>query len=37
MSLPPAIVHLIGHPAVGKYTVAKALVAAADARRARAS
>ena len=29
MSLPPAIIHLIGHPAVGKYTVAKALVAAA--------
>jgi chloramphenicol 3-O-phosphotransferase len=25
----PAIVHLIGHPASGKYTVAKALVAAA--------
>ena len=29
MSLSPAIIHLIGHPAVGKYTVAKALVAAA--------
>jgi hypothetical protein len=26
-----AIIHLIGHPAVGKYTVAKALVHAADA------
>ena len=35
---PPAIVHLIGHPAVGKYTVAKALVAAAaDAGDAHAS
>jgi hypothetical protein len=29
MGHPPAIIHLIGHPAVGKYTVAKALVAAA--------
>ena len=29
MSLRPAIIHLIGHPGVGKYTVAKALVAAA--------
>lgn len=27
--LPSAIIHLIGHPAVGKYTVAKALVAVA--------
>jgi hypothetical protein len=27
--LPPAIVHLIGYPATGKYTVAKAVVAAA--------
>ena len=26
---PSAIIHLIGHPGVGKYTVAKALVAAA--------
>ena len=31
MAPPPAIVHLIGHPAVGKYTVAKALVGAAEA------
>ncbi len=30
MALPPAIVHLIGYPAAGKYTVAKALVAAAE-------
>ena len=38
VSLAPAIIHLIGHPAVGKYTVAKALVAAAaDSGRARAS
>jgi hypothetical protein len=29
--LPPAIVHLIGYPATGKYTVAKAVVAAARA------
>jgi hypothetical protein len=29
---PPAIVHLIGYPAAGKLTVAKALVAAAAAR-----
>ena len=29
MALPPAIVHLIGFPAVGKYTVAKALLPAA--------
>ena len=28
---PAAIIHLIGHPAVGKYTVAKELVRAADA------
>ena len=31
MPRPPAIVHLLGHPGVGKYTVAKALVAAAEA------
>ena len=31
MPLAPAIIHLIGHPAVGKYTVANALVAAAAA------
>jgi hypothetical protein len=31
MAHPPAIIHLIGHPAVGKYTVAKALVQAAAA------
>ena len=31
MGHPPAIIHLIGHPAVGKYTVAKALVSAAAA------
>jgi hypothetical protein len=29
--LPPAIVHLIGYPATGKYTIATALVAAARA------
>jgi hypothetical protein len=29
--LPPAIVHLVGYPATGKYTIAKALVAAARA------
>jgi hypothetical protein len=32
VALAPAIIHLIGHPAVGKYTVAKALVAEATAR-----
>ncbi len=32
MSPTPAIVHLIGFPAAGKYTVAKALAHAADAR-----
>ena len=36
MDLPPAIVHLIGYPATGKYTVAKALVAAARSAGARA-
>jgi hypothetical protein len=35
VALPPAIVHLIGHPAVGKYTVAKALVQAASVAGAR--
>jgi hypothetical protein len=29
-AIQPAIVHLIGYPAAGKYTVAKALVAAAE-------
>ena len=31
MPLPPAIIHLIGYPATGKFTVAKAVVAAARA------
>jgi hypothetical protein len=34
--LPPAIVHLVGYPGTGKYTVARALVAAARADGARA-
>ncbi len=33
--LPPAIIHLIGHPGVGKLTVAKALVVAASERGSR--
>lgn len=35
MGLSPAIIHLIGYPATGKYTVAKAVVAAARAAGAR--
>ncbi len=36
MQLTPAIVHLIGYPATGKYTVAQAIVAAARAEGTRA-